>query len=189
MPRYMIYLKNSKYLPKDASTLLGKARGLFSDTQITIRDTRVSRDHIEFDTNAEGNSVVDDITNKLSLISPLSEYEQIVEKHMSKEEAFKTARSLFNQEKYWATHEVLESVWKNLKGDERDLVNGIILIAAAFVHAQKDESEICISILKRAIRKLSKSDDFRVYYGIDICKLKHLVTKIIETHRLERILI
>src|SRR5690242_20515215 len=108
---------------------------------------------------------------------------------MSKEEAFKTARSLFNQEKYWATHEVLESVWKNLKGDERDLVNGIILIAAAFVHAQKDESEICISILKRAIRKLSKSDDFRVYYEIDICKIKDLVTKIIETHRLERILL
>lgn len=189
MPRYMIYLKNSNYLPKDASTLLGRARGLFSDTQITIRDTRVSRDHIEFDTNAEGKSVVDDITNKLSLISPLSEYEQIVEKHMSKEEAFKTARSLFNQEKYWATHEVLESVWKNLKGDERDLVNGIILIAAAFVHAQKDESEICISILKRAARKLSKSDDFGVYYGIDTYKLKHLVTKIIETHNLERILI
>ena len=44
----------------------------------------------------------------------------------------------------WGAHEALESVWKNVHHEERDLLNAIILIADAFVHDQKDGYSICI---------------------------------------------
>ena len=48
---------------------------------------------------------------------------------MEKHEAIMKARDLFNDEKYWEAHEVLESVWKDAHHEEKDLQNGIILIA------------------------------------------------------------
>ena len=51
-------------------------------------------------------------------------------------------------------HEVLEGLWKISTGGEKDLLNGIILVAAAMVHFQKNEIGIGISILKRAMVKL-----------------------------------
>ena len=78
---------------------------------------------------------------------------------MEKHEAIRNARDLFNNEKYWQTHEVLEPLWNAANGEEKALLNGIILIAAAFVHDEKDESSICISILKLR-RSYLKPRDF-----------------------------
>jgi uncharacterized protein len=184
MQRYMIYLKNQSYSPKDATRLLSKARGLVSDSKIIVRDTRVSKHYIEFDTSLPDNKNVENVIDKLTLITPLSEYQHIVEKHINKEEGIKNARSLFNDEKYWSAHEILEYLWKNSHSDEKDLLNGIILIAAAFVHDEKDESDICISILKRSMKKLSKATG--LYFGIDIDKIKELVSQITETSKIQR---
>jgi len=184
MQRYMIYLKNQSYTPKDATKLLKKARDLISDSKIIVRDTRVSKHHIEFDTSLPDNKNLENVINKLTSITPLSEYQHVVEKHMNKEEGIKNARSLFNDEKYWSAHEILEYLWKNSHTDEKDLLNGIILIAAAFVHDEKDESDICISILKRSMKKLSKGTG--LYFGIDIDKIKELVSRIIETSKIQR---
>ena len=80
---------------------------------------------------------------------------------MNKEDAFKSARSLFNQEKYWGTHEVLESVWKNLNGDERDLVNGIILIAKRHLYMlKKTNRRFIFQYMKRAVQKPVKIGRF-----------------------------
>ena len=94
----------------------------------------------------------------MHLLRRLSEYEHIIEKKMKKDEAITHARILFNNEKYWGAHEVLESVWKDALKDEKDLLNGIILIAGSILlHDEKAESDICISILQRAMQKLSKA--------------------------------
>ena len=183
----MIYLKNQSHTPKDATALLKKARNLVSDSKIIVRDTRVSKRRIEFDTSIPENYSVENIIDKLSFISPISEYEHVVEKHMKKEEEIKYARALFNDEKYWGAHEVLESIWKSVQKDEKDLLNGIILIAAAFVHDEKGESDICISILKRAMNKLSKANG--LYFDIDVDKLKDRVLKIIQEGHIEQFLI
>ena len=45
------------------------------------------------------------------------------------------------------------------KEAEKDLVQGIILVAAAFVHHQKFEDDICSSIFSRALEKLNNSDE------------------------------
>ena len=122
------------------------------------RDTRVATRHIEFDTNIPENNSIEEVIRTFTTISPLSEYEPIVEKRMEKHEAIMKARDLFNDEKYWGAHEVLESIWKDAHHEEKELLNGIILIAPTFVHDEKDETSICIAILRRAMKKLSKAE-------------------------------
>jgi predicted metal-dependent hydrolase len=87
-------------------------------------------------------------------------------------------------QKYWLAHEVLESIWKNAQGYEKEILNGIILVAAAFVHDEKDETDICISILKRASKKLEKGAGD--YLGIDIDRLKYNLLKIIQEGPIKR---
>jgi Domain of unknown function (DUF309) len=72
----------------------------------------------------------------------------------SKEQAIGEAIELFNEERFWESHEVLEQVWRSAKGRERDVLQGVILTAAAFVHYQKGELDICISVLRRAREKI-----------------------------------
>jgi len=62
---------------------------------------------------------------------------------------------LFNEERFWESHEALEQAWHIAKGVERDAIQSVILTAAAFVHYQKGEEEICLSIMKRARAKLA----------------------------------
>lgn len=184
MQRYIIHLQNESYSPKDATTLLYRARSLAGDPEIVVRDTRVSKKYIEFDASIPDEIKVEDVVGRLESIAPLSSYEHIVERHMEKEEGIRHAVQLFNDEKYWGAHEALEGVWKSASGQEKDLLNGIILVAAAFVHDEKDEQEICLSILRRAQRKLDSSNGN--YYGIDIDKMATLVSNIINSGRIER---
>ena len=187
MIRYMVYLQNDSYKPKDANSLLSRARELVSDKSIIIRDTRVSKYFIEYDISLPESKILEEVTKKIVSIAPLLEYECITEKKFEKEEAIKRAKNLFNNEKYWGAHEALESVWKNSYGNEKALLNGLILIAAAFVHDEKDESEICISILKRAMGKLEKIEGY--YYGIKLDEIKNCISEMIKTRNIKHFVI
>ncbi len=184
MQRYFIHLKNSTYTPKDATILLTKARELV-EKDIVIRDCRVSKKYIELDTSMSESTDISILVRALEKISPLANYEHIVERHVEKEESIKRAIELFNDEKYWGTHEALEGVWKETPpGSERDLLNGMILVAAAFVHDEKDEREICMSILKRARMKLEGATG--MYHGIDMDRFVTLIQNILTTGIIER---
>jgi predicted metal-dependent hydrolase len=127
---------------------------------------------------------MEELLGRFTTISPLLEYELVVEKRMEKNKAILRAKDLFNNEKYWGAHEALESVWKDASHEEKDLLNGIILIAAAFVHDQKNESSICIRILSRAMKKLSQANG--LYFGMNLDEIKRRVLQIIETGKTER---
>jgi len=176
MQRYMVHLQNKSYNPKDATSLLNKARELV-EPKVTVRDTRVSKKYIEFDTSVPDGMSPDDLLSKLAAISPLAAYEHVVERHMDKDEAIERAVELFNDEKYWGAHEALEWVWKGASGDEKSILNGIILVAAAFVHDEKNEPEICLSILQRARKKLENIGG--KYYKIDVDRTANLISEII----------
>ncbi len=107
-----------------------------------------------------------------------------MERYMDKIDAIKRAVQLFNDERYWEAHEALEYVWKSATGTEKEILNGIILVAAAFVHDEKDEQDICISILQRAKRKLELTSD--KYYEIDIPKIVEMLSDIINTGHVRR---
>jgi uncharacterized protein len=179
--RYMVYLKNEKYNPNDATWILSLSRNILHDDKIIIRDVRIASHFLELDISIATSSGIGKIKSKLSHIAPIIDIDRIIEKELDKRECLELARELFNNEKYWKTHEVLEGIWKHTQGDERDLLNGIILVAAALVHYQKAELAICISIMKRALVKLNNS--YGKYYDVDIDSLKREVTNMVKSSK------
>jgi hypothetical protein len=181
--RYMAYLKNEGFGPKDARLLLSKARQIVEKYDILIRDVRVSNRFIEFDISL-GN--VEDLEKIRSIFSFIGQYidgYKVVEKDLKIEESLILAKKFFNEEKYWITHELLEGVWKKAYGDEKDLLNGLILVAAALVHYQKNEKDIALSIMRRALEKLAAANE--KYFGIDIVSIKSQVSEMVKSSIIE----
>ena len=172
MVRYMLHLVNQGYTPQNAKQLLGDARQMCSRMDIIIRDCRVSVKCVEFDISLN-TKTTDELVERLLPIGQLERANLITEEYTPKDDAIKLGIEYFNAQRFWECHEVLEGVWKKCSGSEKDLVQGIILVAAAFVHHQKFEDDICSSIFRRALEKLNNSND--EYYGIDIDTLRSTV--------------
>ena len=177
--RYMAYLKNEGFGPKDARLLLSNARQIVEKYDILIRDVRVSNRFIEFDISLGNIEDLEKIRSILSFIGQYIDRYKVVEKDLKIEESLILAKKLFNEEKYWITHEVLEGVWKKAYGDEKDLLNGLILVAAAFVHYQKNEKDIALSIMRRALKKLTTVNE--KYFGIDVVSIKSQVSEMVKS--------
>ena len=182
MDRYMLHLtNNSKFSRKNAKIILRDSRDLSYGMNRILRDCRVSRKYIELDTSIP-ESHLDELIKKLSSIGKLDHAKHVIEETFEKEEAVSLGISYFNEERFWECHEVLEGVWKTIDGDEKKLVNGLILVAAGLVHYQKDEDDTCISIFKRALEKLQNSKG--TYHKIDIDRIKKLVTEMINSNEI-----
>ena len=88
-------------------------------------------------------------------------------------------------ERYWKSHEVLESVWKDSKGQAKNLLNGLILVDAAYVHLQKGENTIFFSILNRSLEKFRDYSEY--FYDINMELLLKDINNIILTKSLSTI--
>jgi predicted metal-dependent hydrolase len=97
------------------------------------------------------------------------------------EELFAEAREYFNAERYWECHEVLEGVWRTKSGEEKNFLQGLILVCAAFVHHQKGEEEVAYSVLSRALRQLSYPNG--PYGGFDPGEVRQKAQAILDSHR------
>ncbi|MBT4057371.1 MAG: DUF309 domain-containing protein [Thaumarchaeota archaeon] len=187
MARYMLHLKNSSELNrKMAKDILRKSRIIASGMNLTLRDCRVSKKYVEFDTTIS-ESDLDELVEKLSSIGPLDHAKHVIEEIVEKEKAISEGVDYFNNERFWECHEILEGVWKNCDGNEKFLVQGLILVAAGLVHYQKDEDSICISIFNRALGKLENSNGN--YHNIDIDKIKEIITEMINSKDVSSFLI
>ncbi|MGQ0796032.1 MAG: DUF309 domain-containing protein [Nitrosopumilaceae archaeon] len=178
----MIHLKNSKYRPSNAHELLVRARELTSIMKITVRDMRVSSRYLEFDVSVPKERI-EQLIKKLEPIGELDHAKHVVDEPMEKDETIEKGRYYFNYERFWESHEVLEGAWKKSEGKEKELIQGIILVAAAFVHYQKNENEICLSIFNRALEKIG--DAKGKYHDIDVDALRNKVSAMIRTKVLE----
>ena len=175
----MLHLKNSSDLNrKMAKDILRQSRRLATGMDLILRDCRVSKKYVEFDTSISQSSL-DELVEKLSSIGPLDHAKHVIEEIVEKEQAISEGISYFNNERFWECHEILEGVWKNCNGDEKFLVQGLILVAAGLVHYQKDEDSICISIFNRALEKLENSHG--EYHNINIDKIKKTIHEMINS--------
>ena len=118
----------------------------------------------------------------LSAVRPLANLEfardlNVAPPHKPENELFAEARDLFNEERYWECHEVLEGVWRVKEGGEKRFLQGIILVCAAFVHHQKGEDAVAFSVLGRASKQLEYSEGG--YHGIDVLALQRDVSKVL----------
>jgi predicted metal-dependent hydrolase len=179
MMRYLVRLANSQgYTPTDIKMLQAKIRELLGSAD-KIGNLRVSTSAIEFDLFAEqtdlnkSKSLLEEKISKVVTLRPIDP--RVITK--GGEEMLREGVDLFNQERFWEAHEVLEEIWHPATGVERDIIQGLILTAAALVHYQKNENAVCVSILVRAMEKLGKLDNFK---GLNIKHLRAGIEQILK---------
>ena len=173
----MIHLKNSDYTPKDAKTIHSNSRDLTYGMTVTIRDCRVSSKFIELDVSVHKDNL-ELLLEKLVSIGQIDHSRHIVEEEIEKNQSIKDGIFYFNNERFWECHEALEGAWKHCTGDEKELIQGLILVAAALVHYQKYENVVCLSVLGRALKKLhNKSGE---YYKINVDRVKQKTIEILD---------
>ncbi|MFQ5440063.1 MAG: DUF309 domain-containing protein [Nitrosopumilaceae archaeon] len=174
MARFMVHLKNDKYRPSDSRELVYKARDLCSDMNASVRVARVATKFVEFDVEVEKDEL-DLLVKKLNPIGELDNARHIVEENIDKEIGIQDGIAYFNSERFWECHESFEGVWKQCYGREKELVQGIILLAVAFAHSQKNDYLIGIGMLGRALEKLGKSPS--LYHDIDVDRIRNKVVE------------
>lgn len=78
---------------------------------------------------------------------------------------------LFNQGHFFEAHEVLEETWKQSSGADREILQGLIQVAAAMVHLQRGTRAGAEELLQKLpVRNLEKVESWR---GIRTARLFH----------------
>jgi uncharacterized protein len=181
LTRLLVRIANADhYKPKDTRELARRIRELLGSRE-AIGHLRVSGQAVEFnlfangdDELAERRSMLESRIGKIATLKVLD----LPTKPRPKLDVFREGVQLFNQERFWECHEVLEQIWHPAKGPERDIIQGLILIAAALVHFQKDENETCLRMLKKALTKIGDSDE---YEGLDLGTVREQVNRMIDS--------
>jgi hypothetical protein len=171
--RYLIRLANrNARKPSDQAALLQQVRALALPTKGKAINLRVTPVALEFDLFCPPEM---DVEPFLSLLKPLGKV--ITRKRLdlppppvNPQSIVAEARQLFNEHRFWEVHEVLEGLWKTLKDPAKRLVQGLILVAAALVHVQKNEMKVVWLMLERALACLENQPPD--YYGWDVAKFR-----------------
>jgi len=177
----MLHLLNKGYLPKNSRELVYKARDLCSDMTASIRVARVASNFVELDVSVDQDNM-EHLVERLSPIGTLDNARHVFEEEITKEKGIADGIFYFNHERFWESHEAFEGVWKKCVGREKELVQGIILLAVAFAHAQKDEDSIGIGMLQRALDKLGTSPS--VYSTIDVDRIRKKIKEMQSENKL-----
>ncbi len=177
-------MKNSRFLVRvlpnepDRREVLASLKTIAHSLGASVKHPRwTSYGAVEVDVFAPS---VEDLQLLVAALEPLSKVEFAKDldappSFKPKEKVLDEARGYFNAERYWECHEVLESVWRPAKGNEKSLVQGIILVCAGLVHEQRGERDVALGIYRRALRQIAWSE--REYHGIDIPRLRRNVER------------
>jgi predicted metal-dependent hydrolase len=84
----------------------------------------------------------------------------------------KEGARLFDAGRFWEAHEAWEQAWKRLpKGsDERRFYQGLILLAAAFLHRERGKTAPAVRCYRSAMEKLEGLPDETM--GLDLAALR-----------------
>ncbi len=85
---------------------------------------------------------------------------------------------LFNEGRYWDSHEALEDRWR---ATQSDFYQGLIIYASAFVHAGRGNPNGVEAQLEKALRYLEPYPDR--YHGIDVGELRREAGRCLELVR------
>lgn len=159
---------------------------------VHVNNFRVTQLAIEFDLFVDDVSLKDNALRILtSAFGPLLDVRDLTEEGSNhtrevprKEDVVRTSVELFNQQRYWECHEVLELIWREEKNqNEKDLLQGIILAASALVHAQKNELAVCFGMIPRALVKLDQWKQTN-YFSINVNYLKAMLRNMLQSRRI-----
>jgi len=186
LARYLARIANKAgYDPRDARHIAKTIRDMFGTREV-IGNLRVSSQAVEFDLFAKDAGELESrksaLASRLGTMVTLKLLDQPPLPTRVKLEVLGEGIQLFNQERFWECHEVLEQIWHPSKGIERDIIQGLILTAAALVHAQKDENDISIRMLNKAMAKLGTQE---TYNGINLDQVRLNIGRMLKSERPE----
>lgn len=70
------------------------------------------------------------------------------------EEPLRHGVELFNAQRFWDAHEAWEEPWLSSTGDARQFLQGLIQLAAAYVHVQRGTYRGGVRLFDAALRRL-----------------------------------
>jgi uncharacterized protein len=184
LARYLVRVANKDgYTPKDAERVASAIRAILGSRE-SASHFRVATKALEFNMFAKNETELDE-RKRLLAQTPFKIIDirllDMTPKVVDKDQALAEGVNLFNEERFWECHEELEQAWQPSKGIERDAIQSIILTAAAFVHYQKGEDEICMSILRRARTKMTPAE---VYDKIDLKATQKNIDEILDSDKI-----
>ncbi len=185
--RFLVRLSNDKRLtPKDAKVLTLQSYAAVKEFRGDVGNLRVSSSAIELDLLLDSKANLPEATQSLEKkLGPLLTLRELdlSSPQIEPGEAIREGLEMFNEERFWESHEALESAWRKASGAEKEILQGIILVAAALVHLQKDEIAVTLSVMGRAYDKLTSYHS--EHFNINIDSLRDDISRMISTGRPE----
>ncbi|MGH2393091.1 MAG: DUF309 domain-containing protein [Candidatus Limnocylindria bacterium] len=90
---------------------------------------------------------------------------------------FKEGVALFNGARYWHAHEAWETLWRAAADDERDFYQGLIKLAAGFLHLSRRNRRGARNKLAEGIAHLHRYEP--VHHGIGVTELVNKAKEIV----------
>lgn len=88
-------------------------------------------------------------------------------------------RELFNQGRFFESHEIWEIAWRGAHGRERAFYQGLIQVAAALIHFQRGNFSGAASLWAKAVEKLRTFPPD--YHGLQSGRLLKELAPLFET--------
>ncbi|MCZ6647943.1 MAG: DUF309 domain-containing protein [Thaumarchaeota archaeon] len=177
--RYLVRLSNKNHIiTSKIESVIAVIEDTLIQDNVKTGNFRITNRAIEFDVFMDEDS--DLIRKKLESSWDILSVRRITERGArGLGAAIEETRNLFLEERFWECHEVLESVWLKSSGEEKRTLQTLILVCAALVHFQRNQLEICLSMLQKYRSRLEL--DNRYQFGIDFKSLREEVDNILRT--------
>jgi hypothetical protein len=180
--RFLVRVANQrKFKPSDVQALASSSFQAVQGYGADVGNLRVSSSAVELDLLLESRDTLDTATralrDKLGPLLTIRELDTQI-RPVDAEGAIREGVQLFNEERYWESHEALEYAWREAGGREKEALQGIILVAAALVHLQKNERRVALGVMGRAQDKLRRHHG--ELFGIDLDSIRENISRMIE---------
>lgn len=160
--RYLLIVANDKgYTPLHREYLLEILR-----RYLTVPNIRVGSNHVEVEAwDLDLSRAAEIIEKNIGRIIEWKLIEEPEIESIDEEHLIKQYVELFNKERFWEAHNVLEMLWRRT-GDRN--AQGLIMIAAAFIKIQENKIPEFLILAKRALEMVSDAK----YFCIDLGDVK-----------------
>ncbi|BDR92620.1 hypothetical protein Vsou_17130 [Vulcanisaeta souniana JCM 11219] len=146
--RVLVIASNPGFKPVDRQALMDKLR----TASLRIINIRVASRHVEIDLYIDDYKEIEKIK---ALGFNINELVNIGEETKNASDAHDHFVRLFNAERFWEAHEVLEDVWRRNRDEG---IRGLIILAAAFVKIQENNLEAFKRLMIRARELIAKNE-------------------------------
>ena len=116
------------------------------------------------------NSILNEILKNLEELSIVfsSSDEQLdrIKRNFDDKSLINYAFALFNQERYWEYHEILEKIWRKYDGNTKELIQCLIHVGVSMVKVQLKQTETANTIYYRTLKKMKSllsKDEFQIF--------------------------